>query len=367
MNSTPPQFNKHLLTLFTLFFISLIFIQCQTVNENIEDPRNIIKASNSNSAINKQKGVHVFGHLDSLNIQAFAQNNYSWITLVPYGSQKDYDSPRVIYLRGDSLANLRRDSAWKAQIAVAHSAGFKVFLKPHIWMHQPTNGKWRSDIFPTNENNWQMWKKNYRAFILRYAQIAQERNVELFCIGTEFSRLSVEKAAFWRSLIKDVRNIYSGEITYAANWYNEYEEITFWDELDYIGIQAYFPLAKNNNPSTAQISKGWNKYFPKIATISNQFNRKILFTEMGYKSTADSAIEPWKWIAYSPGANAPLSYETQANCYQSFFDSVWNKEWLAGVHIWQMRCDVKAGGNKDNPDFTPQGKPAEKIIAKGFE
>ena len=315
----------------------------------------------------KQRGAHVFGYLDSVNLQPLIQNNFDWITLVSYGAQEDVDSPTMVYYRGDSLEMTRRDSMWKSQIELAHSAGFKVFLKPHVWLTNPTNGRWRSDIFPSNENNWQLWQKNYREFILLYAKIAQKNKVELFCIGTEFSRLSVEKTDFWKKLIQEVRTIYKGKITYAANWYQEFENITFWEGLDYIGIQAYFPLVKNQYPSVQQIAKGWNKHIPAMTTVYKKNNRPILFTEMGYKSTPDSAIEPWQWIEYEADEDPPVSLETQANCYEAFFKTVWKQEWFAGVHIWQLRSDFVPNRGKNNLDFTPQGKPAATIIANGFE
>ncbi|MDH3652612.1 MAG: hypothetical protein OEQ53_23170 [Saprospiraceae bacterium] len=189
----------------------------------------------------------------------------------------------------------------------------------------------------------------------------------MFCIGTELSRLSVEKTGFWRNLIQEIRSIYSGKLTYAANWHNEFEKITFWDDLDFIGIQAYFPLVQNNYPSIEQISKGWDKHFPAIESIHKKYNRKVLFTEMGYKSTADSAIEPWEWIEDSSDLDKLFSTETQVNCYEAFFKTVWDKEWFAGVHIWQLRSDYVADGGRNNLDYTPQGKPAENTIAEGFE
>jgi hypothetical protein len=315
----------------------------------------------------KHKGAHIFGYLNSTNLVPFVENNFNWITMVSYGGQKDYDSPTMTYYKGDSLAVVRRDSMWKNQIDIAHSKGFKVFMKPHIWINNPTAGKWRNDIYPVNEGNWELWQKNYREFILLYAKIAEQNNVELFCMGTELTRLTLEKPLFWRSLIKDVRKIYSGQLTYAANWSAEFENITFWDDLDFIGIQAYFPLVKNEYPSVTQISEGWSKHIPIIETIHKKYNRKVLFTEMGYKSTADSAIEPWQWIENFEDDKITLSYETQANCYDAFFNTIWNKDWFAGVHIWQLRSDYKEVNTYSDRDFTPQFKLAERVIAKGFE
>jgi len=352
---------------FTFTFLLLLLSNCQGTNEAFSQ-----KKATKTSTLDKQKGAHLFGFRDSMNFQLLSQNNIEWVTLVPWGFQFDYDSQVMNHHNGDSLRILRRDSSWIRRIKLVRSKGFKVFVKPHVWLDEPSAGKWRSDIAPVNDENWALWKASYRDFMLRYAKIAEQTQAEMFCIGTEFSKLSVNKPTFWKEIIQEVRTIYSGKITYAANWYDEYEKITFWDDLDFIGIQAYFPLVKNKNPTVQQISKGWNKYLSHMESITKKYNRPILFTEMGYKSTADSAIKPWEWIDYSNRETKKESPETQANCYAAFFNTVWKKEWFAGVHIWQLRNDYESDRserrrNRVHLDFTPQGKIAEGVIAKGFE
>ena len=356
-----------------LLICFVIFSQWNTLKVNFDYPSFLSttpKNSCAKDAITvaeKQRGAHIFGCIDSMNIQPFIQNNYEWVTLVTWGNQKDIDSPVLTHHNGDSLYIHASNSNWVDRIKLLHSVGLKVFVKPHIWIYDPPEGKWRSDIYPANEENWSQWKESYRDFIIRFATIAEQANAEMFCVGAELSRLAVEKPLFWKSLIQEVRSIYSGEITYAANWYNEYEKITFWNDLDYIGIQAYFPLTKTKCPTVQQISGGWNKYLPVMESIHKKYDRKILFTEMGYKSTADSAIEPWLWPENLSAADTPFSAETQANCYIAFFDRVWKKDWFAGVHIWQLRSDYVARPNRNNLNFSPQGKLAESIIVKGFE
>ncbi|MCP4439067.1 MAG: hypothetical protein GY810_09010 [Aureispira sp.] len=315
----------------------------------------------------KQKGAHVFGIFDTTNFEPLIQNNLEWITMVSWGFQENCNTPAVTHHNGDSVHIVKHDSIWVERLKMVRAAGFKVFLKPHLWIDAPAAGKWRSDIFPTNEENWKLWKESYTDFILRYAKVAEKAEVEMFCIGTEFSRLSTQKSKFWEKLIQDVRVVYSGKITYAANWYNEFEKITLWKELDFIGIQAYFPLVKNNNPSVGQLSKGWNRYIPSMQAVHEKYKRQILFTEMGYKSTASSAIKPWEWVENSSDLDKLFSAKTQANCYKAFFETIWKREWFAGVHIWQMRGYPVKDSDYNNLDFTVQGKPAENIIAKGFE
>ncbi|MEM9544850.1 MAG: glycoside hydrolase TIM-barrel-like domain-containing protein [Bacteroidota bacterium] len=315
----------------------------------------------------KHKGAHLFGRTETIDFEALRNMNIEWITLVSWGYQEDCSDPVIIHHHGDSLMLRERNAHWHNRIQLIREEGFKVFVKPHIWITQPKDGKWRSDIFPTNEENWLLWKDSYREFILRYAKIAEEAGAEMFCIGAEFTKLTAAKPDYWKKLIKEVRNVYSGQITYAANWYQEYEKIQFWKDLDYIGIQAYFPLTKKKSPTVAQVSKGWRNYIPTLKKLHKKNDRRILFTEMGYKSIAESAIRPWDWMEKTDENNMSYSPETQANCYHAFFNSIWENDWFGGVHIWQLRSGHTNRADRNDLNFTPQGKPAAEVIAQGFE
>ena len=120
---------------------------------------------------------------------------------------------------------------------------------------------------------------------------------------------------FWVELIAELREVFSGELTYAANWYEEYENVSFWDQLDYIGVQAYFPLTKSDSPTTEQIIAGWQPHLKSLSEVQQKFSKPILFTELGYKSTPDSAKQPWNWLDYEDEMTIPVAEETQANCY----------------------------------------------------
>ena len=59
----------------------------------------------------------------------------------------------------------------------------------------------------------------------------------LASINARRSRLETE----WRKLIARVRQHYRGPLTYAAN-FDQYNTVGFWDALDVVGVNAYFPL-----------------------------------------------------------------------------------------------------------------------------
>ena len=124
-------------------------------------------------------------------------------------------------------------------------------------------------------------------------------------------------------------------MTYAANWYREFDHISFWDDLDFIGIQGYFPLSTKHHPTTSALIKAWQKPKKAMARVAKKYGKKIILTEVGYKNTSDSAIEPWTWPQQLDSESVSRSDQTQLNCYEALFDALWPEPWMEGVFIWK--------------------------------
>ena len=73
--------------------------------------------------------------------------------------------------------------------------------------------------------------------------------------------------ARWRQIIAAIRQVYHGKLTYGGNW-DSFNEVTFWDALDYIGVLAYFPLTKTPNPSSAEIAAAWDRKCAELVDYS---------------------------------------------------------------------------------------------------
>jgi hypothetical protein len=56
------------------------------------------------------------------------------------------------------------------------------------------------------------------------------------------------------------------------------------ERVDYIGIDAYFPLSDATTPSVAALMK-LGKDIIKIEKLQAKTNKKILFTEFGYRNS----------------------------------------------------------------------------------
>lgn len=262
----------------------------------------------------------------------------------------------VMQIHGFSYSSHLEYDWWKCEnelqlsIQKTREAGCKVMLKPHIDFDRYQT--FRGDFTLPHPGQWRDFEENYRDMILTLAAFAEKNEAELLCFGTELSLSIIERPHFWETLISEIRAIYTGELVYAANWDN-YRNITFWDQCDYIGIDSYFPLSKTYTPSVEELNEAWKPIKENIFELSQRHCKPILFTEYGYRSIDQAA---WKgWMAQSPSVN----YEAQKNAFESFYQTFWNEEWVAGGFIWEWYMRPP---NVNNTNWSPQGKPAEEVI-----
>jgi hypothetical protein len=244
-------------------------------------------------------------------------------------------------------------------IRKSHELGMKVCFKLHLDLLDKTGGAWRGEIGSLSEEEWKTWFDKYTEYIMYYVDMANKEKVEMICIGTELSTTATVKGYMWRELIKKVRAKYSGLLVYAAHW-DVYEDIRFWDLLDFIGINAYFPLSEEMDPTYEELLAGWQKWLPEIEQFQRKINKPVIFPEAGANSADGAAIRPWE---HAPSTKVNL--RLQEDCYRAVLNTFWDKEWFYGLYWWFWRTNVRVGG-KFNRGFTPQNKPAEKVIEKWF-
>jgi hypothetical protein len=243
----------------------------------------------------------------------------------------------------------------------ADALGMDVILKPHIWVGGYDEAQNRSEIGFESAARWRKWEANYRQFLMIYARLAAQVDADMLVMGTELTRAATERPDFWRGLAADARSVYDGELTYAANWHKAYKRIRFWEALDYVGVQAYFPLTDAEAPSLATLRDGWQPHRADLARVHERTGRPILFTEVGYRSAATAANSPWTWPERD-GETTP-NYALQARCYKAFLSTVGRAPWMKGGIIWKWHPPSEV---ERRTGFTPQDKPAEAVLRRWF-
>ena len=288
------------------------------------------------------------------------------VALVPFGFLRDGTAEVAFDPEPGWYAE--RASSARALAAAGDTLGFEVILKPHLWLG---HDGWSGLLGFETEAEWATWEASYRRFVLHHARLAaeiarfpKEIGSPVFVVGTELGRAAREREAFWRGLIAEVRAVYPGALTYAANWHDDAETVPFWDALDYIGVQAYYPLAQPSDTALAvdRLRAAWAPHATALRALSERTGKPVLFTEIGYRSVGYAASEPWRWP--ERGEDAAPDPALQARLYEAFFQTFWHEPWFAGAIVWKWSED--RSGRPDALGFSFHGKPAEGVLAAWF-
>ena len=319
-------------------------------------------------SVSKMRGVcwEGAGTVDGRSLDPLVSIHADWISQTPFGWCRSLSSTQVVLSTNHRVYWGESDEGLAETARLARARGIKTLLKPHLWIGR---GEWAGDLKMGSEPEWEAWFASYEKFILHYAALAEREKMDALAVGTELSK-STPRASDWRRLISRVRSVYRGPVTYCANW-QEADSIAFWDALDFIGIQAYYPVAAKARPSLPEIRSAWLPVASRLEALSKTTGKSIAFTEVGYKSVTGALIEPWKW-----DDGGPPDFELQRDAYRAMFDVFWDRPWFAGTFIWKWHPYFKSGpagsrrpGEFSNPgasDFTPQGKPASEVLREVY-
>lgn len=305
-------------------------------------------------------GVSFVASKEAINqkhIEPVLNINANYASVMPFAFIRNLNSPEVIYNSDRQWYGETLKGA-KQYIEQLQNNNIKIMLKPQIWVWR---GEFTGIIEMKSEKEWKILEDSYLRYILDYAKLAEELNVEIYCVGTELNKFVIKRPDFWQQLINEVKSVYKGKLTYAENW-DSYVNVPFWDQLDFIGIDAYFPLSYEKQPSEEALIEGWEPHKIKMQLFSKRLNKLVLFTEYGYRSIDYSAKEPWN----SSRENDQVNLEAQSVALKVLYEQFWNEDWFAGGFLWKWHHDHEKGGGKNNSRFTPQNKPAEAVVKKYY-
>jgi hypothetical protein len=258
-------------------------------------------------------------------------------------------------------------------VADAHGLGLSVLLKPHV---DSADGKPRARYAPADID---AWFRNYEEFLLHYATFAAQNHIEMLAIGCELDSLTGSRyRPRWLRIIRSVRSAYRGPILYASGELPGTEEVSFWDAVDYIGVDAYNPLSSAQDPSVAELVEGWrtvssNSWAASMSrhqsplkyyrSLFERYRKPVIFSEIGYMSVVGAMARPGDWRL-----DGPVDLDLQARAYEAFFE-VWSREssWMKGAFLWNWEPvrhpERTPRGLKG---YSPQNKPALNVISRWY-
>jgi hypothetical protein len=283
----------------------------------------------------------------------------SWVSLTPFGRVADLD-PAGVDLTFEAPFEDNR-AAVLAAIRQAHERGLHVMLVPHLWVE---SGEWRALIEPPTDAGWERWAEAYRGFVLAWAEVAREGDVELFSVGVELrSWVTTHRAPRFEAIVADVRKVYPGLLTYSANW-DDAEDTRIWGSVDLLGINAFYPLAEREGADRAELLEGGRRVAAKVDALARQWSKPVLLTEMGYTTRADPALRPWEWP--DGMSNVRVDEAAQADAYLGLLAPLSELPTVAGFFVWRVYADPDDVSQEAEWGFSPRGKRAEKTLRAAF-
>ncbi len=274
----------------------------------------------------------------------------NWLEIMTFAHQPRVNGPQI---------NLSSAERWPRKfVEAAREAGIKLLLKPHVWSREfyDGSGRWRGSIKMRSEADWRQWFTQYEAFILREARFAETHGIEMLSIGLEYVE-ATRRTDDWRRLIAKIRGVYSGLLTYAADGNHELGHVAFWDDLDVIGVDAYFALGSADALFGQGLYFGWMEPLVRMDALARQYGKPIVFTEVGYPSVDGATNAPFAW----PKGNERIDLEEQALGYEVLMKALTPMPWFRGVFWWKWYERPERGVSHQH-DYSPRGKPAEAVL-----
>jgi len=295
------------------------------------------------------------------------RTNSKWIALSP-----------VINLSRDSEGGLSFDVSKAANVPkiinnIVDKGADNFLLKPLINFEVLDFDFW-GDFEAESEDQWKVIEATFRELLLAYAAVSIDNpEVKILCIGNELSNFTRLRSNFFSDIAVEIKAMYPDFLlTYAANW-DEFEHITFWEDLDYIRINPYFPLVNKATPTESEIENAYKPIKTTLSNLSAKYNKPILFTEYGFRSIDFAAWRAWELPDFITNqGNYNPQVQVQVNAYNTFYNTFWDESWVVGGFFWLWeivsQSDIDNGNQANflNSDWTINYKPVEEVIKNRY-
>jgi len=266
-----------------------------------------------------------------------------WISIHPYA---------WVRRDGEVQSRIAAETGYlEGAVSRMRDARVKIFWKPHLgyW----GSFEWRGSIEFEEEEAWERFFSGYERFIVDQARFAERHGIELFSVGIEYER-TVHREAEWRAVIARVREVFSGRITYAANW-DGLHQVPFWDAVDVIGVHAYFPLTDADYPTREGILEGWNSHLADLSDFAARHGKPIVFAEIGYNRRQNAASAPWTYGSDDSEANRAL----RGLLMEVALERVERESYILGMFFWKWMP-----GSRTGRDFSLKETEAQEALRR---
>lgn len=349
-----------------IFCIAITFFSCEKDDEGITSIDDCFVEKTSIE--NKIKGGSVLQTWsftdDGATTGLVQETNASWVALSPVIDIRDISRRQLSYKYRFPISS-EIDKMRDVIPNMLNNGVQSIMLKPLTSFYNIKNNDFWGDFYVDTEEEWLDIEKTYGELFYEFAKLSEEfSEVKLLSIGNELKEFTKRRPQFFKALIANLRKEFPNlKLTYAANW-DEYQSVSFWEDLDYIGVNSYFPLVNKETPTINEVKQALIPIKNDLKTLSYENNKPILFTEYGYRSIDNTAWKAWQ---LGDVLNTNYNFEAQSNAYTAFYDTFWDEDWVSGGFFWEWKLLLDGEVNNPNENgWYVNDKPVEKIIKERY-
>lgn len=350
------------------------------------------------------------------------------VVLNPIAKMTDPRGSDLIPEVSNAERNTER-ARYKRLIDYIHSQGMTVGMRPIFFVIKPdgtfpyietqSDGSaktwWHGNIQPADVNR---WFESFKQFHDIYLLISKLNKVEEYTIGAELYSMTVGIEDQWMEypygfpgkwlqllrysrskLGPKVRMMYdinftddrassNGDLTAMGGEFERWryrlvdlaeptnpderaiwmDLVTFWNELDAIGIDMYRSLAskqdiipQNYESIVSVLKRRSDEYASQVDTALAEIEsvtgkmQYMIFKEAGFRSVERGFINPFD---YETGQGI-YREDHQAAAFEALFQSFWEPRfpWFQGASFWDVSVSPTRNSGRGDTGFSPVGKP----------
>jgi hypothetical protein len=303
--------------------------------------------NDSSDAVIRAKAQRIINYAISLNANSVAVT----IPFFTYGltSNTVYATPKATPSPGHIAIFL-------AEAARAH---LRVTLRPVLnedVLVARNPQAWRGSIEPQNRA---AWFRSYQKVLLPYVTAAQAGHAATYVLGTEL--VSLEGAPQWPGLVRSLKSVYSGQLTYDEN-HDEFATNDANSPVPSHDVDAYPQFDLPDSASVASLTRSWDAW---LGSHPLSVRRDLTLSEVGIDAVARSYKNPWAWHSTR---TAPIDTHVQTAWYQAACNAVSDEQIGGGIYWWEVNFDANPAdpGPFKSDRLTFLDRPAQQVIRNCF-
>jgi hypothetical protein len=269
-------------------------------------------------------------------------------------------------------------------VLTSQGTGLVMMLKAHPSSAGQDASTWW-ETAARDSSWWQLWFDEYRSFALTAAQLAGELGIDVLVLGGEWispalpegvlqnddpSGVPEDAEDYWRSLISDLRGIYSGRIAFELDLRQEVPNMpTFLDSVDAIILHWQIPITPGSEGNVELMAQGFVPFLDLLDSRTERINRP-LWISIEYASVQggatscppapDGSCRPIALFEAGQDIDPDLavSFQEQTNAINAVFLATHDRSSIQGFFI-QGFNPTAILWDKSSSIY---GKPAEDVL-----